>query len=523
MNTVKLTAVLFPAIHGEKDLPLGIIYIAQKLYELGFNVKIVDLNLFLDKGEVDLRDLRRVVEQADLIGFSSYRSTIQADASIMWSIKDFMKDEAIMICGGWGPTLNPDLYLEVCPADIMVRGVHMQALEILELLTRFIRGEIAIEQVKGITARVGDTLLNTPLPMVPAEIPRVKWELIDRFGVDPHQYVEEGTILVPVLGALAPCPRYLSGMGCIYCSMARIVSEYQKIYGNSFHLVKERLARFDHDRVVDDIKSALNYFKRRLGRHLERVSITIVDDTMTPRNFELLYNSLMEDGLMDELGYIKFQTRPDMVERIVNLIDTKYRSKFIIDVGLEFLSSKDLTFTRRGYDKATILRAIDVLKSSGVRWTAYVILSTPFSRAEDLKSNIDLALEVAFKADLLRCNPYLLEENNALSLILDESDFTWHEVVIDCVKKVTVRIPYRPRFKSSLEELKKMLSLVEDFITLTSELRGLVMHSLREENLVDRKEDLVKLVNLEELLSALERLKKALNEDYIERVKGKEI
>jgi len=508
---------LFTALHGEVDIPLGLIYLAQLLIEYGHKVHVIDLNLYMNKS-IDLSEFKQLKE-SDLIGFSSYRYTLSADVSIAWRVKSI--SDSIIVCGGWGPTLNPLLYLRYAPVDIVIPGVHMQAPKVLLSLARCIERGDDVSKIRGIIYKKGDMIIDNGLGEIPNSIPDINWQIIDKIGLELEKYLENGILVVPILGALASCPKYYS-TPCIYCSIGRIIMEYRTVYANEFSNVIKKLMRFDASRIMRDIKGALVYFNEALGSKLKRISFTLVDDAVTPTNFIRFYDRLVDEGLIDDIGFIKFQTRPEYVPRIIKYIDQKHKNKFIIDVGFEFLSERDLSFTKRGNDSKIIMNVLKELRKSKVHWTGYVILATPISNASDVRSNIELALDIAYNSDLLRCNPYILEEDTSIPLEYGWEIIRWKTIkLLDKKGSQKVKIPYRPRFLVSKEEIKRIIRVIDEYLDRIDKLRNKAYeeaYSLVSErgelDLNDPINVVTRVYSLDELKRALLKLREALIEDY---------
>ncbi|RLF20341.1 MAG: hypothetical protein DRZ82_02725 [Thermoprotei archaeon] len=516
---------LFPALHGERDLPLGLLYIAQTLIEHGYQVRIVDLNLHVGKN-IDLGRIS-AIRDADLFGFSSYRYTMSADISIAWQVR--LINDSPMIWGGWGPTTNPLLYIRYAPADIIIPGVHMQAPKVMLDVVKCIEKRRDISIVKGIVYRDGDIIVDTGLGEIPDRIPPLKWDIISHVDLALEDYIEDGVLLVPILGALASCPKYYESP-CIYCSIGRVISEYKITYGtNRFNELMQRLMQFDVDRIIQDMENAIVYFNDVLKDKLKRISFTLVDDAVTPENFLKLYKKLVENGLINEFSFMKFQTRPEYIPKILKNIRREHRSKFIMDVGFEFFSERDLLFTNRGSNPNMLANILRELSEKRVHWTGYVILATPVTTAEDLEKNINLAINIAYNSDLLRCNPYLLEEDTYIPL-----KYGWKAIEWKCIKiysehgQVTVVVPHRPRFFIGNKEIERMIKVIDYYIEKVEKLRekafqkaSKIIAERGEIDLNDSIGTVTRVYSLGELRDSLMKLRKALVEDYISKERHK--
>jgi len=503
-------ALLFQALIGERHIPLGLLYIAKILEGKGVLVKICDPNLFLDSeghGLIQEKTIRDLCGGFDLIGFSSYRYSFLADRALMNYAKTLKRT---VIAGGWGPTIDPDLYLDNSPADLLVLGVHMQALSTIGEIVDFLEGRINIDHIRGIAYRWRGGKVKT-VRVFPAEVPVLDWK-IGRYGLDVEGYKERGTLIVPVLGAIASCPNYY-GDGCLYCSIAKIIQGYKGEFEGSFVELSERLRAFDVDRIRQDMENAL------MELEAERTCFSFVDDAMTPKNFGKLYEALLKEDLMDTVDSIKFQTRPDLAIGILKQIKKNHRDKFIVDVGFEFYSQRDLDFCRRNTTRKQMDEAIRALKGFK-QWKAYTILSTPVSSALDVEENILLNLRCIEAGALTSPNPYLQEPGSMLLDVMPPENMVYES-------QGGVKLPKRFRL---LHDHQNILAMIEKY-------RGIVKKRMEEgakereeylssfkvsadelQRMADRLEldmrILGKAESYQELLDSLTSLERIVQEDY---------
>ncbi len=532
-----VNVLLIAPPHGERDIYLGLLYVAKVLKDMGCRVRLFDPNKFAredDSGdiviEVNTSVLDEVVKELDVVGISSFKMCVPVDRKLVSMIRNKVPDVKFM-AGGWGPTVYPQLYLLYVGVDLVIRGVHMQALRTLSYLFSthledFLAGNFdELRDVRGLVLKCGNELVSTGLEEVPkpCEIPLIDWDL-ESYGLDPRDYVERGSVLVPVIGALAPCPRYYVS-GCVYCSIAKMIKEYREIYGSDFHEVVRRLTFFDVDRVIKDIENALDYFLAL--PYVKRISVVLVDDAVTPKNFRKFFDKLLETGLIHDIHIVKFQTRPEYAVEIVKYIPENLRRKFVIDLGVEFFNDSELTFTRRGLTSDELERALEVVSRSGVIWTMYVILASPITSARLLRYNLERILHYIDCCYLVRVNPYLYEEGTELVDVVGEDNIATYVLVSE--DETIYEVPYRPRFMTDSKELKKVLEVIREFkeevlrrlVRYGEELRNEVKRVCddisRYQELIDEGIADARLVgrveSLKELLEALLLLEEAIKED----------
>ncbi|NPA70848.1 MAG: hypothetical protein GXO26_08560 [Crenarchaeota archaeon] len=507
--------LLLPSLHGEPDLYLNLILIGEYLESHGHRVRIFDVNFYYDINSGNIRvqelerDIREHVEWADVIALSSYKMFITNDLLLFNMVRRIRPDAPVLI-GGWGPSCFPEEYLRLFKPTAILRGVHGQTLKaLLNVLDNIDSGNISNIKSVGVIDEKGNIIINK-LEIVPqpSELPTISWK-VEKFGIDVEKYVEDESILFPFLCSLASCPKYYVEP-CIYCSIGEQIKSYIYEYGEECfeRIIKPRLIYFNIERVLKEIKNAYNIYTSL--RSAKRFSIMIVDDCMTPGNFKKLLQALDSENLLNEISTIKFQTRPEMIKHILNIVrrfDPYVEDKLIIDVGIEHFNNNDLKRSRRGYDIKIVNECLKTLSESRVKWTMYVILTTPWTSPEELVENIEGSLEWSFHTYLLRTNPFIFEEATPLRHVLSREDFKY--ITID-----DVEFPIRPRFKISKNDLRRYLNIIDNYLREIEEFKRELLNSDGRGDRGSRL-DLI-LRSLEDLQESLLILKEAVIEDLEE-------
>ncbi len=522
-----LRVLLLPSFHGEADLYLNLLYIAHYLEMEGHEVVIFDLNKFYDEKEEKVRindmlnQLKEHVKYCDIIAMSSYKMYIHNDRFIYDKIREISNNKLVLI-GGWGPSCYPEIYVKYFKGSIVLRGVHGQAVRALMNILRIYEklSELPYEEIRELKSICieykGEVIINKLDDVIgSSELPSLNWK-IDRFGLDFRDYIaEDGTIIIPVLGAVASCPKYYKNP-CVYCSIGRQIKSYIGEYGEKKfrQYVMPKLIHFDSERLLKDVENAIHQVSKL--EDVTRIVITLVDDCTIPINLYRFVKGLVDRGLISEIASIKFQTRPEYVRNILKYvrdIDPSIEEKLVIDVGVEFFSLRDLNFARRDYNPSIINKSLEILSRSKCRWTMYVILTTPVSTSEDFAINMENILRWIDKTFLVRSNPYIFEEGTFIPDIVGRDNVKY--VIID-----SIEIPVRPRFIVSCEEMKKLIELVDYYADLLNEFKTNVIRYLKEQ--LDKSSESDELImrlslslhNIEDLLSSLSMLKEALLEDF---------
>ncbi len=138
--------------------PLGILYLASYLRDHGHSADIMDLNLEVSNAanfvSESMAKLRRY--SPDVIGISSFVVQFPAVFSIVPLIKEEFGNIPLVL-GGPFPTTTAAHILNVCPADVVVRGEGEKSF--LEVVERVSKNK-EYTTIRGITYRKGDTIVH---------------------------------------------------------------------------------------------------------------------------------------------------------------------------------------------------------------------------------------------------------------------------------------------------------------------------------------------------------------------------
>jgi radical SAM superfamily enzyme YgiQ (UPF0313 family) len=331
-------------------------------------VSIADL--ILAQGRVAATVERLVLErQPDVVGLSVMtfqRSTALGIAALVRRLRP----SALVVAGGYDPSLAPDAYGPSSDIDIIVRGEGERTFS--ELL-RVVEARGDVSSIAGLSYRSARGLTHNPdrhvltLATEPLLLPKRSARVLAGYTLLGRP--------VDVVETSRGCP-----FDCSFCSII-------EMRGRNFH-------PYPIDRVIDDIVDA-----RRHGAR----AIFLVDDNITldVRRFERLCEAIIERGLNDGDYVVQAMTAP-LAEHGATLAPLMRRAGFrYVFLGIENVVDSDLVFLKASAKNARRLHgrtvgnasiaAIEHLHRSGLYVVGGLIVGNPDDTRESIEANLEFA------------------------------------------------------------------------------------------------------------------------------------
>jgi len=188
--------------------PQGLAYVAAVMRQNGHEVTIYNqdihhypeshLTAYLDEQKFD------VVGVSVIAGYYQYRKLLKIAAAVNRS----RNRPAHFIIGGHGPSPEPEYFLKVTQADIVVIGEGEET--VVELLDA-LENKKALDGIQGIAFRQGDTVTINPRRPLIANIDSIPWPAYDMFPIEVYRllrmpHMTNSDFVMPVL----------SGRGCTF-------------------------------------------------------------------------------------------------------------------------------------------------------------------------------------------------------------------------------------------------------------------------------------------------------------------
>ena len=338
----------------------------------GHRVAVADLILVQDRVAATVERLMRE-HDPDVVGLSIMtfqRRTALRLARLIHAVKP----GAIVVAGGYDPSLAPDAYEPPSSGiDYIVRGEG--ELSFRALLSALARGE-DVASIAGMTFRPpngGGGFRHTPSRPV-SRLEDAALALPDRAARVLSGYTFLGR----------PIDIVETSRGCTYdCSFCSII----EMRGRNFHT-------FDFTRVLADIADA-----RARGAR----AIFLVDDniTLNVARFEALCEAIVSAGLND-IHYIVQAMTSSIANHGDTLAPLMRRAGFrYVFLGIENVLDEDLGFLRAAAKNAAraggqrvgnaSIRAIERLHRAGLAVVGGIIVGNPDDTRESIEANLAFA------------------------------------------------------------------------------------------------------------------------------------
>ena len=341
--------------------------------------------------------------QPDIVGLSVMTFQRETAKKIIKLVRA-IRPSALIVLGGYDPSMAPEAYTISGGGDFIVRGEGEVTFR--ELL-RAIETESGYNHIRGLTYRRGGRFHRNP----------------DR----PINSLDDGDIRLPnrdarVLGGYTMLGRQVdvveTSRGCTFdCSFCSIIA----MRGRNFHT-------YGFDRVLADIRDARGHGAQ---------SIFIVDDniTLNVRRFETLCRAIIDAGLND-IDYIV----QAMTSAIANHGDTVaplmreagFRYVFlgienILDEDLNFLRASSKNVRRENGRKVgnAAIQAIDAVHRNKMYVVGGLIVGNPGDTRESIEANIEFARRYVDWPYIQHPTPYprtpMTQDFHDRGLIINES------------------------------------------------------------------------------------------------------
>ena len=156
-NRIILTT-LSPDTHRTSEENLGLAYLTAVLRKNGYNVEIIDGWL---GGLEDKEVLRKIIDRKDIsiVGISCYMSNNDKSIELAKRIRSINSNIKLM-CGGFGPSFNPQRFVKDGVFDIAMIGEGEQTIvEVCDYLTG--NSSRKLNEIKGIVYEEDGKLIRT--------------------------------------------------------------------------------------------------------------------------------------------------------------------------------------------------------------------------------------------------------------------------------------------------------------------------------------------------------------------------
>lgn len=356
-----ILTTLSPDTHRTSEENLGLSYLAAVLRKNGYNVEIIDAWL---EGMKDDEVLKKIIDRKDtaIVGISCYMSN--NDKSIKLAKKIRMINPNIkLMCGGFGPSFNPQKFVENGTFDIAMIGEGEKS--IIEVSDYF-TGETNrdINEIEGIAYESNGELIRTSKRELIKNLDEVPFP-----ARDTMKMAKDRKSTVNILTA-----RGCMG-NCLFCS----VNAFNKLsIGNKWR-----------GRSVDSIVDELEQLQNMGVKYIKVIDDSFLETERDEEWAKKFRDTIQERGIKVSL---RGSLKADQVEdrKIGYLKEAGFHS---FACGIENGSNTALKRMNKSASLADNKKALDILKKHEIYVQAGFILFDDNTTFEELKENYEFLRE----------------------------------------------------------------------------------------------------------------------------------
>ena len=379
--------------------PLGLSYVAASLRSVGYDIKIVDLNVDRENGVVYLKSLLSK-DHFDMIGVSSIIPQYKKVKLLGRLIKS-ITPHTPLVMGGAGPTSIPKLFLENCCADIVCIG---EGEETVKELAASIQDEIPLELCKGIVFKNNEGLcITTSGREQITDISKIvfpAWDLFPNISTYLENYLfknnrRKGISILSTRG----CPGQ-----CNYCMCN---------FGRNLRI-----------RTIENI----SYEIESLLESYNIDHVHFVDDTFITTRKRVIELCETFNNKFKDLTW-SANVRADYVKEDTLKLMAASRCIFLA-YGIESGSPAVLEYMKKGVTVSQASDAIRWTKEAGITMATYFIIGMPCETVETVKETVSFCKENLVGGEFFFATPIpgteLYKHARDSKLITDEDTYLEH-------------------------------------------------------------------------------------------------
>lgn len=362
----------FNQFGGEKGWlgePLSLGYLASYLRQFGYEVEILDANLY---GYDSAKTAEMVVQRKpDLVGITTKFYNIPQTMTICRYLRKHLPDCHITLGGYFATFHYQEILQDLNITDTIVLGEGEETLR--EIAEAIATGRDDWSEVPGLACKQDDQIILSP--------PRPLLDNLDLLPFPARDHIQTGR----KEGSLVQMSASRGCYGtCAYC-----------VIGEFFNHQPGRKWRY---RSAKNIVDEIAYLQKEHGVSF----IEFVDDTFIgPGNvgkarMEMLAQEIAEQGIEIEFSIL---TRPNEIsyDVIKRLHDVGLRYVF---VGIESGHQRGLDTFRKGTTVEQNINAIQVLQEVGVHFQMGLIYFDPYTTLEECTENLDFLERLGLQAHM---------------------------------------------------------------------------------------------------------------------------
>jgi len=344
--------------------PIGALYLAASLREMGHDVDLLDLMFIKDKNiELELKN-KLINYQPDLfcISIRNIDALIGKTEYAMPLLNQCVKlarkySSAKIILGGPGYSLFPDKILDMLNADY---GISGEADESLPLLVDRLEKEEKTSDIAGLCFKENEVIKQNK-PEIVCNLNKVPFQAIDL--INAKQYDRNR-------GAMGIFTRKACPLDCIYCPEAYF-------HGNKVRFRSPK-------KVADEIE----YIIKEAGVHY----FDFADTTFNvPKSHSI---DVCNEIINRKLDF-RFEVELSPIQQDIESAKIlKAAGCEGIDLTADSGSNKMLKYLNKGFSAQDILKTAHIYKKLKIPYTVGFLLGGPGEDEETIKESINIACQL---------------------------------------------------------------------------------------------------------------------------------
>ena len=359
-NKIILTT-LSPDTHRTSEENLGLAYLTAVLRKRGYNVEIIDGWL---GGLSDEEVLRRILNDKEvaIVGVSCYMSNNDKSIELAKRIRE-VRPEIKLMCGGFGPSFNPQKFVKDGVFDIAMIGEGEESIvEVSDYFTE--NSDRKIEDIKGIVFEKDGKTVRTEKRDLISDLDVIPFPARDTMNM-----AKDRKSTVNILTA-----RGCMG-NCLFCSV------------NAFNKLSN--GRKWRGRSVDSIVDELEQLQNMGVKYIKVIDDSFLEQERNEQWAKEFCEKIKSRGINVSLrGSLKADQVED--EKIKYLKEAGFHS---FACGIENGSNTALKRMNKSASLEDNKRALDILKKHGIYVQAGFILFDDNTTFEELKENYEFLRE----------------------------------------------------------------------------------------------------------------------------------
>lgn len=359
-NKVVLTT-LSPDTHRTSEENLGLAYLAAVLRKNGYNVEIIDGWL---AGLKDEEVLKKIIDCKDtaIVGVSCYMSNNDKSIELAKKLRSINPNLKLM-CGGFGPSFNPQKFVKDGIFDIAMIGEGEQS--IVEVCDYFTGNDTRkIEDINGIVYECNGSIVKTSKRDLICNLDSIPFP-----ARDTMKMAKDRKSTVNILTA-----RGCMG-NCLFCSV------------NAFNKLSK--GKKWRGRSIDNIVDELEQLQSMGVKYIKVIDDSFLETGRDEKWAKEFRDKIKQRGIEVSL---RGSLKADQVEdkKIEYLKEAGFHS---FACGIENGSNTALKRMNKSASLEDNKRALDILKKHGIYVQAGFILFDDNTSFEELKENYEFLRE----------------------------------------------------------------------------------------------------------------------------------